>query len=248
MSLKLILLTRLLSVVFFLSSWGQPLLGAEPVELFNGKDLAGWQGDPQVWSVREGQIVGSSVDHPIKKNTFLIWTGGEVEDFRLTFKARLVGDNNSGVQYRSRRTDPKGWGVAGYQMDIHANPPYTAMLYGEGTGRHILGERGQRVVLETDPKAHQIEKAAFPVKPVEVDAWHEYTIVAEGNHLLHTLDGQTTIDVTDNHKERLERGIVALQVHAGAPMTVYFKDLVLEPLGKAKSGTKSGEVEKKAVR
>jgi len=70
------------------------------------------------------------------------------------------GENNSGVQYRSKRKKPKAWGVVGYQMDIHSKPEYTAMLYGEGTGR----------------------------------------------------------------------GIIALQVHQGAPMTVYFKDIVLERL------------------
>ncbi|MEM9657050.1 MAG: DUF1080 domain-containing protein [Planctomycetota bacterium] len=200
----------------------------EKRKLFNGQDLSGWQGDAKLWSVRDGQIVGSTVDHKIDKNSFLIWEGGPVEDFRLTFQARLEGDNNSGVQYRSKRTDPKAWSVAGYQADIHANPPYTAMLYGEGTGRGIIALRGQQGTLETDPDRNEIDAKAFPVKPVDVAKWHDYSIEARGNRLIHKLDGKTTIDVTDNHEKRCDRGILALQVHAGPPMTVFFKDLVLE--------------------
>jgi len=98
--------------------WGRTLLGllflfvlvlfhsdtslqaSEKLSLFNGKDLQGWEGDDKIWSVQDGQIVGSTVGHKIEANTFLIWKDGEVEDFRLVFKARVDGENNSGVQYR----------------------------------------------------------------------------------------------------------------------------------------------------
>lgn len=202
----------------------------EKQALFNGKDLTGWKGDDKVWSVRDEQIVGTSADHKLKANTFLVWQGGEVADFRLTLKARLEGDNNSGVQYRSQLKDPKAWRVAGYQMDIHPKAEYIAMLYGEGTGRGIIAQRGHKATLETDPKASQIDTKAFPVDTVDVSKWHEYSITARGNHLLHQLDGKTTVELIDNHQHRGERGIVALQVHAGAPMTVYFKDIQLETL------------------
>lgn len=203
---------------------------AEKRQLFNGQDLSGWQGDQRVWSVREGAIVGSSVDLKLAANTFLIWQGGEVADFRLTFKAKLEGDNNSGVQYRSRLLNPKTYRVVGYQADIHAKPEYTAMLFGEGTGRHIIAECGTKATLESDTTKSLIDKKAFPAKPVDLSTWHEYTIVARGNHLLHQLDGVTTIDITDNHAKKLDRGILALQVHAGPQMTVWFKDIELEVL------------------
>ena len=206
----------------------------EGQKLFNGRDLTGWKGDPEVWSVRDGQIVGDTMDHKVDANTFLIWQGGELGDFKLTYKARLEGDNNSGVQYRSKRPDPKSWRVIGYQADIHSNPPYVGMLYGEGLGRHILAERGQRATLETDPKKSVIEKEAFAVKQLDVSEWHEYSILAQGNRLIHQVDGETTIDVTDNHEKRLDRGILALQVHTGEPMTVYFKDFVLTKLDAGK--------------
>lgn len=217
-------LTALALLVISMSS----TQAAEKQQLFNGHDLSGWQGDQRVWSVRDGAIVGSSVDLKLAANTFLIWQGGEVADFRLTYKAKLEGDNNSGVQYRSRLLDPKTYRVVGYQADIHVKPEYTAMLFGEGTGRHIIAQRGTKATLETDTTKSSIDKKAFPTKPVDLSEWHEYTIVARGNHLVHQLDGVTTINITDNHAKKLDRGILALQVHAGPPMTVWFKEIELE--------------------
>jgi hypothetical protein len=223
-------MSKLCSLAVLLLSLAATVEAGEKQALFNGKDLAGWQGDDKIWSVRDGQIIGSSVDHKPQANTFLVWQGDEVADFRLTLKARLEGDNNSGVQYRSQLKDPQAYRVAGYQMDIHSKPEYAAMLYGEGTGRGILAERGQKATLETDPKESQRVLKAFPTESVDVTKWHEYAIIARGNHLVHQLDGKTTIDVIDNHKQLGERGVIALQVHAGAPMTVYFKDIQLETL------------------
>lgn len=204
------------------------LSGAESQQLFNGQNLNGWSGNEELWSARDGQIVGSTVDNPIEANTFLVWQGGEVGDFRLTYKARVEGDNNSGVQYRSSLADPKTWKVVGYQADMHANPEYLGMLYSEGTGRGIVATRGQKVVV--DEKAGQpkvVGKTTDPT-PVDVTQWHDYEIIARGNHLIHKLDGKVTVDVTDNHQQQLNRGIIALQLHAGPPMTAYFKDIVLE--------------------
>ena len=202
----------------------------EKIKLFNGKDLDGWKGNMEVWSVQDGMIVGSSVGKELKTNTFLVWQGGEPSDFRLTFKARLEGENNSGVQYRSKVDSTETWEVVGYQADIHSKPEYTFMLYGEGTGRSIIAERGSKAVIETDSSKSKIDKQAFDTKPVDLTQWHEFTITAKGNHLVHELDGKTTLDLVDNHEKQLLSGILALQVHRGKPMTVYFKDLTLEKL------------------
>lgn len=201
-----------------------------PRELFNGRDLTGWSGDPKIWSVVDGQIVGSSVENEIKQNTFLIWEGGEVEDFRLTFKARVEGENNSGVQYRSERVDPKSHRVIGYQIDMHPKPEYTAMLYSEGTGRGIMVQRGQRVFADARTGKTRVLFKGPKAKPVDISQWHEYTVIARGNRLIHKLDGKVTVDLTDSFELRRERGVIALQVHRGPPMTAYFKDIRLEAL------------------
>ncbi len=222
-----------LSLLLVSACFCSPLRAEEKQSLFNGRDLKGWKGDEQIWSVRDGLLVGSSVDHQPKANTFLVWQGGELGDFRLTFQARLEGDNNSGVQYRSKLTNPETWGVSGYQADIHAQTNYTGMLYGEGTGRSIIAERGQKVVIGENKTVTALNGDA-PLEPIDVTKWHKYTIEAQGNHLIHKVDGKTTVDVTDNHKKKLDRGILALQVHAGEPMTVWFKDIALEKLAAKK--------------
>ena len=80
--------------------------GMQP--LFNGRDLAGWDGDPRLWSVRDGVIHGETTPENVAQgNTFLIWQGGEVGDFELRLSFRCNATNNSGIQYRSRHiTDP----------------------------------------------------------------------------------------------------------------------------------------------
>ncbi|MFN5756965.1 MAG: DUF1080 domain-containing protein, partial [Planctomycetia bacterium] len=91
--------------------------------LFNGSDLAGWDGDSRLWSVRDGIIHGETTPENVAKgNTFLIWQGGVVRDFELRLSFRCNATNNSGIQYRSKRitdtTAPNQWVVRGYQHEI----------------------------------------------------------------------------------------------------------------------------------
>ena len=86
-------------------------------ELFNGKDLTGWKGNPDLWSVQDGCITGTVGNVPLKFNTFLVWQEGEVANFELELDYKMVG-NNSGVQYRSKLMDAEKFIVGGYQADI----------------------------------------------------------------------------------------------------------------------------------
>src|SRR5580704_3663147 len=91
--------------------------------IFNGKDLTGWDGSPDLWSVRDGAITGQTTkDHEAKENTFLIWTNGQPGDFEMRCSFHIEANNeagfaNSGVQYRSKVVKPSYWVVAGYQAD-----------------------------------------------------------------------------------------------------------------------------------
>ena len=207
-------------------------VAAEQQKLFNGKDLKGWEGDPNLWSVEDGAITGrTKADAPIKHNTFLIWRDGKVGDFKLTFKYKIEG-GNSGVQYRSHVTDPKEWVVGGYQADIDSTPVYTGILY-EERGRGILAKRGQSATIGADGKI-DAKDVADPEKlqaSLHDKDWNEYVVEARGNHLKHIINGKVMSETVDNQKEkRADSGILALQVHAGPPMKVQFKDIVLEPL------------------
>ncbi|MEY4034547.1 MAG: hypothetical protein RL492_1741 [Verrucomicrobiota bacterium] len=207
---------------------------AEDKNLFNGKDLTGWKG-LDFWSVEDGCITGRTTkEKPTKGNTFLVWQGGEVGDFEFTFKYKIVG-GNSGVQYRSKVVDEKGFVVAGYQADFEAGKTYSGILY-EEKGRGILAQRGQKTVIKegADPKKPKVEVAGEVGKSADIQAkiksedWNEYRIVAQGGHLQHFINGVQTVDVTDETAVGAKKGILALQLHAGPAMVVQFKDLVLK--------------------
>lgn len=202
-------------------------------DLFNGKDLTGWDGDDAVWSVQDGAITGhTTAEKPIKHNTFLIWKGGTVGDFELHLKFK-ISSHNSGIQYRSK--DLGDHVVSGYQADMVGDDPdkYSGILY-EERGRGILAERGQKVVIDDAGKkevAGSVGVTEDILKAIKKGEWNEYTIIAQGNHLVQKINGVTTVDVTDNESAKAAKdGILALQVHMGKPMTVQFKEIKLTEL------------------
>jgi hypothetical protein len=202
---------------------------AQERQLFNGKDLDGWEGNPESWSVQDGAITGITTDDKrLPFNQFLIWRGGKVKNFELTAKIKQSG-NNSGIQYRSKELPSVGpWSVGGYQCDIHPIPANNAMLYDE-RGRGIVAQNGQTVIIDREGTKWLV-KETEPVK-VDVAEWNEYTIIARGNHLIHKLNGQVTVDVIDHQEsEREDEGVVAIQIHQGPAMKVQVKDIVLKEL------------------
>ena len=206
---------------------------AEFQELFNGKDLAGWDGDENYWSVKDGVITGrSTADKPLKRNTFLIWKGNTLKDFELRVSYKIAG-GNSGIQYRSK--DNGDHVVSGYQADIVGGEPdkYSGILY-EEKGRGILAERGQKVTIEEGGQKQvtgSVGEARDILGAIKKGDWNEYTIAVRGNHIVQKINGVMTVDVTDNETAKAAReGILALQIHSGPPMMVQFKDIKLKEL------------------
>jgi hypothetical protein len=208
--------------------------------IFNGKDLTGWEGNPQLWSVKDGTITGqTTAENPAKGNTFLIWTNGTVADFELRCAFKLVpGDSkgfaNSGIQYRSKVLDPANWVVGGYQADMEAGPTYTGILYEERMTRGIMALRGEKVVWDKDGKKQVVGSlgdAAEIGAAIKKGDWNDYVIIAKGNHLQQFINGKQTVDVTDDcEAKRAMSGVLALQLHAGPPMTAQFKNIRLKKL------------------
>jgi hypothetical protein len=202
----------------------------KPQALFNGNDLKGWEGDRAVWSVVDGAIVGrTTADKPIKNNTFLIWKDGKVGDFRLRFEYKIDG-GNSGVQYRSKVIEPAEWIVGGYQADIDSQPVYSGIMYDE-KGRGILAKRGERVRIDREGKsaAESFGDAAELQKSIKADDWNKYVIEAIGPRMRHTINGELmSVTVDRDAKNAVKEGVLALQVHAGPPMTVRFRNIRLE--------------------
>jgi len=222
-------------------------------DIFNSKDLSGWDGNPKLWSVNDGAIVGcTTAEEPIKGNTFLIWTNGTVGDFELrcSFKIEAKNDQgfaNSGIQYRSKVLDPGNWVVGGYQADMEAGPTYTGILYEERMTRGIMAARGEKVTWDKDCKKQvtgSLGKSEDIQAAIKKADWNDYVIVAQGNHLQHFINGKQTVDVTDDcEAKRATNGVLALQLHAGQPMMVQFRNLRLKPL-KNETQSSADEIKK----
>lgn len=220
------------------------------VSIFDGKTLENWDGNPKFWSVKDGAITGqTTAENPTKGNTFIIWKGGTPGDFELRCKYKIVG-GNSGIQYRSFVVDQENWVVGGYQADFEAGDRYSGILYGERF-RGILADRGQKTVIGDDHKptvAEQFGDSAEIQKSIRKEDWNDYHIVAKGFHFVHKINGVKTAECTDEDKEqRRKDGVIALQLHAGPPMIVQFKDIQIKELKKAETSQKSEDSGKKKI-
>ncbi len=215
---------------------------ADMTLIFNGTDLTGWDGDPRLWSVRDGALRGETTDAAqARGNTFLIWKEGVTRDFELRLAFRCNAANNSGIQYRSRHITgndvPNPWVVRGYQHEIRNEltlPSVAGFLYDEGGRRGRMCLVGERAVWGADGKKQVIgtliDQQQFQGL-FKLDDWNEVVIIARGPHLQHYLNNRLILDFTDDDPEHaLREGVLALQLHAGAPMWAEFKDIRLRPL------------------
>jgi Domain of Unknown Function (DUF1080)/Trehalose utilisation len=205
----------------------------EPMALFNGTDLTGWDGDPRLWKVEDGCITGqTTAEAATEANTFLIWTLGEVDDFELTAEYKIE-NGNSGFQVRSFRLPDRQWGIGGYQADFEAGDRYSGIVYGENF-RGILADRGQQTKIGEDHKPTVTGKTGEDEalqKAAKKGEWNEYRVVAQGFKIQNYINGQLTAEVQDDDTQMRRRGgLLALQLHAGPPMKVQFRNIKLKRL------------------
>ena len=207
--------------------------------LFNGRDLEGWDGDKRLWRVRGGVIRGETTsDLRTDGTTFLIREGLVLEDFELKVSFRCNPEGNSGIQYRSRHvTDPaekprNAWVVRGYQHEVLNQlklPDVAGLVFDEGGGRKrvcLVGERAAWVDGAKQVGGKLIDAAGFE-KLFRLDDWNEARIVAEGRRIRHFMNGTLIADFTDSEDRVMRKGVLALQLHAGPPMWVEFKDIAV---------------------
>lgn len=161
--------------------------------LFNGKNLDGWDGDPRLWKVENGELIGSTDGNPIDRNTFLIYKPKEFGNFILRVEMK-IRNHNSGIQFRSEAFP--GWVVKGYQADAEYNN-WWGGVYDEG---------GKRGVMVNGWK----DKAETVVKRGE---WNSYEIYCNGDQIRLTVNGMVTAELHDSGKLK---GIIALQLHRAA--------------------------------
>ncbi len=182
--------------------------GFEP--LFNGADLTGWEGDPFLWRVEDGVLVGRTPG--ISYNDFLA-TEERFSDFVLRFQIKLLGNKgNSGVQFRSERV--KGsMEMIGYQADV--GPGWWGDLYDESRRRVSLVEADEKLIDRI-------------LKP---DDFNDYEVAAQGDHIVLKLNGRVTADYTEEQADIPRDGRIAVQVHSSDhPLEVHFRDIQIKRL------------------
>jgi hypothetical protein len=185
-----------------------PQQKAVGVPLFNGTDLSGWEGDTELWRVRDGMIVGESPG--ISRNEFLATTRS-FEDFELTLEFRMHGGRgNSGVQFRSRRV-PDSRAMVGYQADL-----------GERFWGCLYDEHRRRKVLAAAPAALD--------EVLDKHGWNTYAIRAKGGRVTLSINGLTTVDYTEEDESIATDGVIALQIHSGPAMRIDFRNLQIREL------------------
>ena len=214
-----------------------PIEGDEPgfQPIFDGKTLDGWDGDSRYWRVEDGSLVGEiTAETVIKSNTFIIWRGGQPGDFDLKLDYRITPDGNSGINYRSVVVpDPVTAGnrfaMRGYQCDIDGRKRYSGNTY-EEKGRLFLALRGQvtRVVGGRPPVLISSLGDPDDLANGITDGWNAAHIMARGNTLTHSINGQLmSVVIDDDAPNRPANGLIGVQVHVGPPMKVEFRRLRL---------------------
>jgi putative membrane-bound dehydrogenase-like protein len=193
------------------------LCHAEPVSLFDGKSLDGWDFDPAMWRVEDGVITGGSTTEKIKKNDF-ISTKKSYQNFELKLKIKVSGDPktgmlNSGIQIRSVRAD--GGAMSGYQVDCGAG--WFGKIYDE--------HRRNKVIWAPTP-----EQQAALDKAIDVFGWNEYRIRAKGPRIQTWINGVHCMDFTETDPSIALDGHIAPQVHSGGVCLVQVKDVTIEEL------------------
>ena len=187
---------------------------------FNGKDLAGWEGLPGAWSVKDGALIGA-VPSGLKFNTFLC-SKKKYRDFDLKFEVRRKdGIGNSGVQFRSLLKDRNGFKVIGPQCEIDsanaAWPPGS-----------LLSEPNLKPLAVKAPQA----EIARRYKNDDFNAFH---IRCVGKHVAIEVNGVTAVN--GDFPSLPDEGVIAWQIHGGKPpREIMFRKIEFTDLGAAKAG------------
>ncbi len=192
------------SVIAYLSGKQQaPLLATRENSslMFNGKDLAGWHGRADLWSVENGELVGRT--EGLRRNEWIV-SDLTATDFRLRLEVKLVDNaGNSGIQFRSEAHDGS---VSGYQADI-----------GAGWWGKLYEEHGRALLWKESGEEH-----------VKLGDWNTYEVHAEASRIRTYINGQLCVDLDDPKGAR--RGIFAFQLHSGGKTEVRFRKIQLEVL------------------
>jgi hypothetical protein len=216
----------------------EALSGDEPgfASIFDGRTLAGWEGNPTYWRAEGGALVGEITPSTvIKSNTFIIWRGGKPKDFELKLDYRITADGNSGINYRSLVvpdpvTPDNAFAMRGYQCDLDGKKRYSGNNY-EEKGRLFLAVRGQltHVVGGRPPILLSTIGDSADLMTAVSDDWNAVHIIVRGNTATHIINGRVmSVVIDDDAPNRPADGLIGVQVHVGPPMKVEYRNIRLK--------------------
>jgi hypothetical protein len=193
---------------------------SETIKLFNGKDLEGWEGYTDLWSVKEGVIVAHN-DKPLNASTYL-FTKRNFSDFRLVFSAKLgeINETHSGVALWGKRITAPGKGLD--PVKDHREYTYQGhlVMFPSGWGLYDLYRRtGLKV---------PAEMLAAEKKAGKQHDWNDMELLAQGNRLRLVVNGKLVLDWREPDPKYIAEGPIALQLHSDKKaQEVLFKGLEL---------------------
>ena len=212
-------------------------------QIFNGKNLQGWDGSTEVWHVEDGALVAeSSPEHP-SGTTNIIWRGGQPANFELKLEMKLEGTGaNGGVQYRSSNVPPNPgqkvkypkWNMKGYQADFDYANKYTGQLYEQSSPRGIVAWRGDVVQTERGQKPRLIATlgSSDELKSyIKVGDWNQFEIIADGNTLIHIVNGHVMAILVDNDPTYSQsKGLIGFEIEGPGVVKISHRNIWLKEL------------------
>ena len=196
--------TTLFLVCLLLSA--QAFVSAQTESLFNGKDLSGWKiYGTEKWYVEDGLLVCES--GPDEDYGYL-GTEKQYKDFDLTLEFKQGADGNSGVFFRS---SIEGTRITGWQAEVA--PP------GNNTGG-IYESYGRGWLIQPDPEKD---------KYLKFGEWNSMKLRVKGDLVETWLNGHQMVTYEDE-KIGQANGIIALQIHSGGGIKVYWRNIRIREL------------------
>lgn len=221
------------------------------VRIFDGVTLKDWEGNPAIWHVVDGAIIGESTPEKPTGNSYISYHGITSKDFDLKLEIKVENGGGSGIQYRSqtglpwlrtRPGDPQpnlAWMMTGPQADFWfpvrpSSFVYTGQFYSENTPMGILAWRGQ--VVEKIPGQSQrlmgnIADRSALGGYVRINDWNQYLIMARGGVCMHVINGQLMAVFVDDDPDSSNNkaGMIGIEIE-GVPCKVSVRNLWLRKL------------------
>ncbi len=219
--------------------------------LFNGKDLSGWKGSPELWSVENGAISLTSSITPDKTKSArddlpLIWQGN-VSDFELSYKAKAKASEPTKrfqcvFQVRADLAASGANTTSRYEQDISTGLHTGSLAYNAWAQKFRAVENGdpKKLTMQTVGSMGDQKELQNLIK---ADDWNDYKIRAEGNHIVFSVNGKDFCDIIDDTTTAPKAGALALKIYfLSSPGKVLLKDLKLKNLTVSAAPTGPGQL------